>query len=292
MSIIIYTDGGADPNPGIGGWAAVLLSDGHEKRLSGNVPQTTNNRMELTAAIEALRALKRPSSVTLHTDSQYLRRGITEWIVGWQEKGWKNSQGKPVQNADLWKSLLPLTTHHEIEWVWVKGHAGNEWNDLVDRMARQARLDITPAAVTDESVPKLYTRCSCKGNPGPGGWGAVLKTADGNDGDMSGGEARTTNNRMELTAVIEGLLLVPAGQSVQVYTTSDYLFQGATKWINGWRKRGWVKGDGKPVANDDLWRALDQLMREYAIQWINAKGTTHVGLDEAAILAVTASKNN
>ena len=290
MKIIIYTDGGADPNPGIGGWAAVLLSGKHEKRISGNAPRATNNRMELTAAIEALRTLKRPSTITLHTDSQYLRRGITEWIDGWKKKGWRNSQGKPIKNADLWKALHPLTIRHQIEWVWVKGHSGNEWNEVVDRMARQARLDITPADIDDEHVPKLYTRCSCKGNPGPGGWGAVLKTADNNDGEMSGHAARTTNNRMELTAVIEGLLLVPAGGDVQVYTTSDYLFQGAVKWINGWRKRGWIKKDGKPVANRDLWKALDQLKKEYAIKWINAKGQTHTGLDEAAILAVTASK--
>ncbi len=290
MDITIYTDGGADPNPGIGGWAALLRSGQHEKVLTGNAPESTNNRMELTAAIEALRALKRPSRIHLHTDSEYLRRGITEWVQKWAANDWIHKKnGRPVSNADLWRILWPLVKKHEIEWHWVKGHAGNPFNERVDKLARQARLAITPSAQISDDVPKLYVRSSCKGNPGPGGWGAVLELGE-NTEQSSGSVPATTNNRMEITAVIEGLLLLPPGSSVQLFTTSDYLFQGATQWIHGWRKRNWQKRDGKPVANADLWKALDQLMDEYAIRWINAKGQDKIALTEAGKLAVESVK--
>jgi ribonuclease HI len=290
MKVVIYSDGGADPNPGIGGWAAVLRFGSHEKVLTGNDPDTTNNRMELQAAIGALRALKRPSQVEFHTDSEYLRRGITEWIEKWAANNWTHKKGKrPVSNADLWQALWPLVKQHEIEWHWVKGHAGNPMNERVDALARQARLEITPAAQISADVPRLYVRSSCKGNPGPGGWGAVLEQGDETE-QSSGSVTSTTNNRMELTAVIEGLLLLPSGSSLQVFTTSDYLYQGITSWIHGWRRRGWQKKDGKPVANADLWQALDQLGQQYAIRWINAKGQDKPALEEAGKLAAEAVK--
>lgn len=287
MKVEIYTDGGADPNPGIGGWAALLLSGEHEKVLTGHQPSTTNNRMELTAAIEALRALKRPCQIEFYTDSEYLRRGITEWIEKWAGKNWQHKSGKPVSNADLWQALWPLVKRHEINWHWVKGHAGNRYNERVDALARQARLEITPDAQISDDIPRLFVRASCKGNPGPGGWGAVLELG-GETQQASGSAVSSTNNRMEITAVIEGLLLLPAGSTVQVFTTSDYLYQGITGWIQGWRKRAWQKKDGKPVANADLWQALDQLSHQYAVRWINAKGQEKPALEEAGKLAVNA----
>lgn len=287
MHITIYTDGGADPNPGIGGWAALLQYGEHEKVLTGNDPETTNNRMELQAAIAALQALKRPSTIEFHTDSEYLRQGITEWIEKWAANNWQLKGGRPVQNADLWQTLWPLVKRHEIAWHWVKGHAGDAGNERVDQLARQARLDITPAAQLSDDVPRLYVRASCKGNPGPGGWGAVLEH-QGETEQASGAAQATTNNRMEITAVIEGLLLLPPGSSVQIFTTSDYLFQGATQWIHGWRRRNWQKKDGQPVANANLWQALDQISKNYAIRWVNAKGQDTPALAEAAKLAATA----
>ncbi|MFO7684287.1 MAG: ribonuclease HI [Chloroflexota bacterium] len=287
MKVVIYSDGGSDPNPGIGGWAAVLQYGDHEKVLTGNDPDTTNNRMELQAAISALQALKRPSVVEFHTDSQYLRQGITEWIDKWAANNWQMKGGKAVSNIDLWQQLWPLVKNHTIDWHWVKGHAGDAMNERVDQLARQARLEITPAAQVDENAPKLYVRASCKGNPGPGGWGVVLEQ-DGITEQASGSEPKTTNNRMEIQAALEGLLLLPAHSQVQLFTTSDYLFQGVTQWIQGWRRRSWVKRDDKPVANADLWQALDQLMSQYAIRWINAKGQNLPGLEEAAKLAVNA----
>ncbi len=288
MDVVIYTDGGADPNPGIGGWAALLRFGQHEKVLTGNHPSATNNRMELQAAIAALQALKRPCHIQLHTDSEYLRKGITQWIENWAAKGWQK-KGKPIPNADLWRILREEAKKHDIEWHWVKGHAGNRFNERVDTLARQARLEITPEAQLSEDVPRLYLRASCKGNPGPGGWGVVLEQ-EGETKQQSGAVPKTTNNRMEITAAIEGLLMLPPGSEAQIFTTSDYLFQGATRWIHGWRKRNWVKRDGKPVANGDLWRALDQQMGMYAIHWVNAKGKEKPALDEAGKLASTAVK--
>jgi ribonuclease HI len=281
---IIYSDGGSDPNPGIGGWAAILRYGQHEKVLTGHDPKATNNRMELTAAIHALEALKRPSKIEFHTDSEYLRKGITQWMEGWAERGWKTKRGKPVSNADLWKRLMPLVQWHTINWHWVKGHSGDPLNERVDTLAREARLQITPPDQLPEDVQRLYVRGSCKGNPGPGGWGAVL-IKEGESEQNSGSEAQTTNNRMELQAAISGLLLVQPGSAVQVVTTSDYLFQGATRWIHGWRRRNWKKRDGQEVANADLWQALDRLSQEYAIQWVNAKGQELQDLEAAGRLA-------
>lgn len=138
-SIVIYTDGGCDPNPGPGGWAVLILQDGQEKELMGADPDTTNNRMELTAAIRALRSLKAPSTVTLYTDSQYLQKGIDEWMSGWLARNWKASTGKPVLNQDLWKELLEAQKPHKVRWQWVKGHAGNVYNTRVDALVHQAR---------------------------------------------------------------------------------------------------------------------------------------------------------
>jgi len=287
MDVIIYTDGGADPNPGIGGWAALLRFGQHEKVLTGNHPSATNNRMELQAAIAALRTLKRPCRIQLYTDSQYLRKGISQWIENWAAKGWKSKGGKPIANADLWRILWQQAKRHQIEWHWVKAHAGNEFNERVDTLARQARLEITPEAKLDENTPRLYLRSSCKGNPGPGGWGVVLERGEETE-QLSGSTPATTNNRMEITAALEGLLLLLPGSDVQIFTTSDYLFQGATRWIHGWRKRNWIKRDGKPVANTDLWQALDQLSKAYAICWVNAKGKEKPALDEAGKLASAA----
>lgn len=288
MTVLIYTDGGADPNPGIGGWAAVLRYGEREKVLTGNEPYTTNNRMELQAAIRALQALRRPSQVEFHTDSEYLRRGITEWIEKWAGRDWRHKDGRPVPNADLWQTLWSLVQQHDIDWHWVKGHAGDPLNERVDQLARQARLEITPKVDISDDIPCLYLRASCKGNPGPGGWGVVLERDEETE-QMSGSAPATTNNRMELVSAIEGLQLLPSGSTVQVFTTSDYLYQGATRWIRGWRQRNWQKKGGQPVANADLWQALDRLMDDYTIQWINAKGQDHPALTEAGQMAAAAA---
>jgi ribonuclease HI len=137
--VTIYTDGGCKPNPGPGGWAVLLIADGHERELSGGSPRTTNNQMELTAAIEALEALNQPCQVTLHTDSEYLQKGITQWLPRWVSNGWKTASKQPVKNQDLWQRLYEATRRHDIDWHWVKGHADNSYNNRVDRLATHAR---------------------------------------------------------------------------------------------------------------------------------------------------------
>jgi ribonuclease HI len=139
MNVVdIYTDGACRGNPGAGGWAATLSFGEQEKELSGAEPHTTNNRMELTAVIRALQALKRPVEARVHTDSEYVRRGITEWMAGWKARGWRTADRKPVKNQDLWEELDRLAAGHRIEWRWVPGHAGVPGNERVDRLANQA----------------------------------------------------------------------------------------------------------------------------------------------------------
>lgn len=138
----IWTDGGCKPNPGPGGWAAILRWGEHERELSGADAATTNNRMELTAALRALEALKRPARVKIHTDSQYVKDGITRWMTGWVRGGWKTASRDPVKNMDLWQALLAETKRHEIEWAWVRGHAGDVMNERADVLATQARREL------------------------------------------------------------------------------------------------------------------------------------------------------
>lgn len=133
----IYTDGACKGNPGPGGWGAVLEFDGKEREIYGGERATTNNRMELTAVIEALCALKRPCHVILHTDSQYVQKGITEWIDGWKARGWRTAAKAPVKNVDLWKKLDEVIGPHRIEWVWVRGHSGHDGNERADALANK-----------------------------------------------------------------------------------------------------------------------------------------------------------
>ncbi len=138
--IQIFTDGACKGNPGPGGWGAILRKGETEKEMSGSHPATTNNRMELTAAIRALQALKRPCQVELYTDSKYVIDGITKWVFGWQKKGWKTAAKKPVLNEDLWRELLDAARPHRIDWHWVKGHDGHPENERADQLASDAAL--------------------------------------------------------------------------------------------------------------------------------------------------------
>ena len=135
--VVIHTDGACSGNPGPGGWGAVLRYNGVTKELSGGEAETTNNRMELMAAIEALKALKRPCAVQMHVDSQYVKDGITKWIHGWKRNGWKTADKKPVKNAELWQALDEAVSRHQISWHWVKGHAGHDDNERADELARE-----------------------------------------------------------------------------------------------------------------------------------------------------------
>jgi ribonuclease HI len=145
-SVEIFTDGACRGNPGVGGWGVLLRYKGEEKILSGGELATTNNRMEMMAAIQALESLKRPCRVCLTTDSQYVKKGVTEWLADWKRRGWRTSAGKPVKNMDLWQRLDLAVQRHEIEWHWVRGHTGHRENELADQLANQAADEIVNLA--------------------------------------------------------------------------------------------------------------------------------------------------
>ena len=144
----VFTDGACSGNPGPGGWGAILISKETRKELSGGEKLTTNNRMEMMAAISALEALKRPCEVHLHTDSMYVKDGITKWLAGWKAKGWKTADKKPVKNQDLWQRLDTARERHEVSWHWVRGHAGHDMNERADELERQAIAEIRIAGRT------------------------------------------------------------------------------------------------------------------------------------------------
>jgi ribonuclease HI len=151
--VSIHTDGACSGNPGPGGWGAILRWADHTRELSGGEPHTTNNRMELLAAITALETLKRPCTVDLHTDSQYLRKGITEWIHGWKRNGWRTSDKKPVKNVDLWQRLDTAIARHDVRWHWVRGHAGDPLNERADQLARDAIAAMRDGQRGNSTIP-------------------------------------------------------------------------------------------------------------------------------------------
>jgi ribonuclease HI len=144
--VVVHTDGACSGNPGPGGWGAILSSGSHEKELKGGEAHTTNNRMELMAAISALEALKVPATVDLHTDSQYVQQGISQWIHGWKRNGWRTADKKPVKNTDLWQRLDAAMQRHDVRWHWVKGHAGHVINERADALARAAIAELRATA--------------------------------------------------------------------------------------------------------------------------------------------------
>jgi ribonuclease HI len=278
----IYTDGGCDPNPGPGGWGAVLLSGKHRKEMSGADPATTNNRMELTAAIEALRNLKVPCDVTLYTDSEYLRNGITRWVKGWQARGWRKANGQPVENRDLWEALLHQARRHTIDWRWVRGHQGNPLNERADQLATEARRKLVserrggtssssgtnrPDNGRHMDAVALYVRGCALGVPGPGGYAAVLVEETGAEAVASGHWPSATNNVMELWAVIAGLRTLKRPSRVTVYTPSKYLYEGASRWLADWERRRWRTRDGRPVKHREVWTELVHMMGDHDISW-------------------------
>jgi ribonuclease HI len=287
--VVIYTDGACDPNPGPGGWAAILRYGRHEKELSGSDPQATNNRMELQAALAALQALKRPCRVVLHTDSEYLRRGITEWLPTWISRGWRTSGRKPVQNQDLWQALATEVERHQAEWHWVRGHAGDPLNERVDRLARAA-IPRPALPADDADAVHLFPRASCLGVPGPGGWAVVARRGD-RVTSLSGSSAQTTANAMELQAAIQGLTALSRPSRVHLYTVSKYLHQGITRWVAGWQARGWQTKEGQPVRHKTLWLALKDAMAGHQVEWhILPTGERPPESEQAATLAAQAAR--
>lgn len=262
--IEIYTDGGCSPNPGPGGWAAILIHPQETRELSGGEPETTNNRMELTAAARALEALTQPCQIDFYTDSEYLRRGITEWLPGWIANGWrrgKSSDAPPVANADLWRAIAAAIRQHDIDWHWVKGHAGNPYNERADELASAAIP--RPEATIDPDAARVYLRIAGGESGSAHGWAAAL--IRGTDTTiLQGHSPADTPNHFVVKAAIAILEQIDPAQPVQFFTNSSYLFDGITTWVKGWRKKGWAK----PDKFRDSWQTLDRLNQARQVEWV------------------------
>jgi ribonuclease HI len=265
--VIIYTDGACDPNPGPGGWAAVLRSGQHEKVLTGHEPRTTNNRMELQAVIAALTALKKPSHVVLHTDSTYVQKGVTEYLAHWKAGRWQTADKRAVANQDLWQALDEALQRHQIEWVWVKGHAGDPLNERVDRLA-VSMIPRSALPLDDAQAIHVFTGVSCSG--ATGGWAVIIRHGDVTQ-ELGGYEDETSANRLHLLAAQKGLEAAPAGSLVHVYTPSDYAAQGATQWVKNWAARGWRTKEGQPVKHRDVWQAIVNASKGRQVKWHSLK---------------------
>ena len=267
QEVIIYTDGACDPNPGPGGWAAVLRFGQHEKVLTGSEARTTNNRMELQAVIAALTALKKPCYVMLHTDSTYVQKGVTEYLERWKAKHWQTADKKAVANQDLWQALDEALQRHEVEWVWVKGHAGDQLNERVDRLA-VSMIARSALPLDDAQAIHIFTGVSCSGSTG--GWAVILKHGAATQ-QLSGHEDETSANRLHLFAAQKGLEAAPAGSIIHVYTPSDYAAQGATQWVKNWAAQGWRTKDGQPVKHREVWQAIVTASQGRQVKWHSLK---------------------
>ena len=271
--VTIYSDGGADPNPGPGGWAVILVHDntGRRKEVSGGEPHTTNNRMELTAAVMALEALKDRCTVTFYSDSSYLVQGMTRWAKGWEKNGWRRGKKKePLENDDLWKLLWQLKDKHDIEWHWVKGHSGNILNERADQLAT-AEIRKYYEAIENPPPADAEVFLVVSARDGQGHWAASIR--QGTDEEMITGSLaqNATSNRLDIMAAAEALRRLPDKTRVTVYSMSDYLRNGASMWIKGWKGRGWQTKDGAPVKNREEWIDLDQQLRRLEVSWPDTK---------------------
>ena len=264
--VTIYTDGGCSPNPGPGGWGVVIeYVDGTREELNGAAEQTTNNQMEITAAIRALEALPGPSRVEIITDSKYVQKGITSWLKGWRKKGWLTRDGQPVKNQDLWQALDREIARHVVTWTWTRGHSGNPGNERADALARAA-LPATELPLDDQQAAHLFCCVSFSGKQRAGGYGVILKHQE-NRKELSGRVERTSPNRMHLLAAAEALKALKRPMRVHLYTTSSYVRDGATRWIAGWRQRGFLTAAGERVSHRDLWEQIEQLQDRHRVAW-------------------------
>ena len=267
--VTIYTDGGCKPNPGAGGWGVVILREGKApEEHFGGAEDSTNNRMELQAAIEALRALPPGTTATLVTDSTYVKSGITSWLPKWIAKNWTTSSKEPVKNRDLWEALSNELARHEVEWKWTKGHAGNRWNERADALATRGLRQIAglPDIDPDENAAHLYLGIAFKAKESKGRVAVLLVYKD-KEKSLTTDLEDVTSNELHIRSAIEALKALKRALPLQIYTASDYLKDGATRWIGSWRQRGWRTKEGKDVKNREAWEELDRLLQDFEVTW-------------------------
>lgn len=263
----IYTDGSCRPNPGPGGWAAILLFQDREPlEITGSSPgQTTNNRMELRAALGALQSLDEPHRVILHTDSQYLRRGITEWLPLWEKRNWQTMDSSPVKNRDLWHRLLVQQGLHAIHWQWVRGHDGDRWNERADLLA-SAAVPSPPLPLEDREAIHLFTAASYRPSVKKGAWTVLLRYRD-RIKVLQGESGQTSANRLHLEATLAGLESIRKPLPIHLYTTSGYLRDGACGWLANWVAADWQTRDGVDISHRELWQKMHRLSRSLDITY-------------------------
>ncbi|MBU0946615.1 MAG: ribonuclease HI [Proteobacteria bacterium] len=267
LSIVkIYTDGSCSPNPGPGGWGVVILPEqGKKVQLSGREEATTNNRMELQAALAALASLGSPHCVELYTDSKYVQKGITSWIDNWRKNNWLTAEREPVKNQDLWESLAQEMERHQVHWFWVKGHADNPYNEEADVLAAAAR-GRTPLPLSDETAIHIFLGITWKQKTHVGSWAAVLRYQDYFKVIGEGVEGSTAN-RVHIQASVCALRSLKRLLPVHIYTSSGYLKDGASNWVKGWAQNGWLTREGKEVSNREEWKQLTSLLQELTVSF-------------------------
>lgn len=270
--VVIYTDGACSPNPGTGGWGAVLLNGGRlEKEISGRDEETTNNRMELTAALRGLQELTESHQVTVVTDSAYVKNGISSWIHGWQRRGWLTADKQPVKNRDLWEALAEEIKRHQLTWRWVKGHSLDPWNERADALAVAARkhaaIDpvVVPATGCDENCVRIFSGITFAPSRRLGSYAIVLAYRR-HVKVLGGAEQGDSANQFHLRAAIESLSTLKRPLPVILYTTSGYLRDGISSWLVGWLERGWATREGKEVRHQALWQQLASLLDRYEVE--------------------------
>ena len=268
LQVDAYTDGSSVPNPGPGGWCALLVVRGRTRTLSGAEAHTTNNRMELRAAIEVFKGLPRPARVRLHTDSEYLRLGITRWVRDWRRRGWRTKMGTPVLNLDLWKELLAVIGAHQVEWDWIQGHSGNALNERADRCARKLATEAgSDHAATLSPAPRQTWDLFVWGSARPSCSEWVYLLRRGPDSLRGSGELpRATANQLVLRAAIEGLRRSKEPARIILQTNSEYLSKGIEHGLAVWPRRGWRTVSGRAVQNLDLWQELLSLLKDRAVR--------------------------
>lgn len=302
----IYIDGVCRKSRGPGAWGVILTKGTAQKEISGSEVVSTQNQAEMKALVVALSALSRPCLVEILTSSEYLVNGTCRWLEGWKQNGWKTRNQQPVKNADLWMQVDELIQRHSVVFTQIPVNEKNNLerranklaNKGLDELTKQlkdgreavkAAAHLTPDGVAIEPV-RIYTDGSwLKDKHGTGGWGAVI-VSDGQDAEISGSAFDTTSNRMEMQAVIEGLLAAPAGVPAKITTDSKYVKKGMEEWVSNWKQSGWVTSDGEPVKNQDLWQQLDELCAQRHITWRWVKGHNgHQYNEKADSLARAAS---
>jgi len=265
-SVKIYTDGSCSPNPGPGGWGVVILPEkGRKKELSGKVIETTNNRMELQAALEALKSLGHPCAVELYTDSKYVQSGITSWINNWRKRNWLTAEKEPVRNRDLWEALDKEMKQHKVQWLWVKGHADDPNNERADALAVAARgRPVLP--LDDETAVHIFLGITWRQKLKIGSWAAVLRYQ--NHYKVIGELVENSSaNRIHIQSACNALRSLKRKIPVHMYTSSGYLKDGAGNWLRGWKQNGWQTRDGKAVSNKEEWKQLSSLLQSQAVSF-------------------------